>query len=76
MPFIRTKDGSIPIIRKADVFCNNTVHIKNRHMNHMTLDHSCTNDILGPSQPAGPFKWVFDGPNQDSSKEFVWLDIC
>ena len=28
MPFIRTKDGSIPIIRKAEVFSNNTVHIK------------------------------------------------
>ena len=28
MPFIRTKDGSISIIRKAEVFSNNTVHIK------------------------------------------------
>ena len=59
MPFIRTKDGSIPIIRKAEVFCNN--NIKNRHMNHVTLDHSGTKNILGPSQPAGPFQWVFMG---------------
>ena len=66
MPFIRTKDGSIPIIRKAEVFCNNTVHIKNRHINHMTLDHFCTKDILGPSQPARPLQSVLDGPNQDS----------
>ena len=30
-------------------------------MNHVTLDHSGTKNILGPSQPAGPFQWVFMG---------------
>ena len=43
MPFIRTKDGSIPIIRKAEVFSNDTVHIKISH-DPKPLDYSRSNN--------------------------------
>ena len=65
MPFIRTKDGSISIIRKAEVFSNNTVHIKKCESHDDPRSLLYKEQHNHPSQPAGQFYWV---PNRDKTK--------